>query len=105
MSAWYYLLRNLEVVEPAPKKPEFRKITRPPKEGDYMRVIGNYYNFDNPDTYLKIYKVNYDSSGRANLVKIHSDDHPGALAKGLRSDNIHWNYNPDCVKVEFYEKV
>lgn len=102
---WCYPIWKVEVVEPAPKKPEYRKITRTPKKGDYMRVLKSCYSFDNPDTYLKIHEVMSGFDGKTLCVTIHSDDHVGALAEGSRCDHIHWNYSTALNKLEFYEKI
>lgn len=102
---WNYLNFEFEVVDPLPKKPEFRKITRLPKSGDYMRVLASLYSFDTPDRYLKIDHVCI-RDGRVSCVNVHSDDHPGALAQNKRC-GVGWNYTPGFLgdEVEFYEKV
>jgi hypothetical protein len=103
---WIYTTSEYEVVEPAPKKPEFRKIAREPKIGDYVRAVKSVYSFDDPNCYLKIWNVlREDNGGKVVCVTVHSDDHHGALAAGQRFDSIHWNYNLGCNKLEFYEKV
>lgn len=103
---WRYFFEEVEVIEPAPKKPEFRKITREPKPGDYVRVVQSLYSFDNPNDYLKIFEVHGSKlSGKVYCVTVHSDDHPGALAEGKRFDGVHWNYSLGKNALEFYEKV
>jgi hypothetical protein len=103
---WRYFFNEVEVIEPAPKKPEYRKITREPKVGDYVRVIKSLYGFDDPNLYLKIFKVlRSDVCNKVYCVTVHSDDHPGALAVGSRFDGVHWNYSLGMNTLEFYEKV
>lgn len=104
LTMWHYMRGYYEVVERASESYKFRKITRQPKKGDYMRVIEGPYSFDNSKDYLKIHKVDtYLDNVRC--VTIHSNDHTGALAAGLRCDSIHWNYAMSLNKLEFYEKV
>lgn len=106
---WCYPDFMVEVVEPAPKKPEFRKITRLPRAGDYVKLIISPYTFDESGDMLKLNNV-ITSHGRVIGFDIRHADHPGAIADCKRRDVYHhdeytWHYNWRFTDYEFYEKV
>lgn len=100
---------NRAVKEP---KEKFRKITRTPKAGDYVKVIRSDYPFDDSNTFLKIDKVITDVYGDATLIFVHVKSYPNSA--GVKSklgpffdlflDNI-VPYALSMNELEFYEKV
>lgn len=100
---WVYIPGEYEVVEPAPKKPEFRKVNRAPKVGDYFRVIRSLYPMDNSGDIYKIVEVN------GNVVGVRHGDHPAhkKLYKDVSwmTDDYIWYYNLNLNEVEILEKV
>ena len=115
---WNYLKSEVEVVEKKEakagkeSKEEFRKISRTPKAGDYVKVIRSDYPFDDSNTFLKIDKVITDVYGDATLIFVHVKSYPNsAIVKSklgpffdLFLDNI-VPYALSMNELEFYEKV
>lgn len=103
---WVYNQSEYEVVEPAPKKPEFRKIFRIPKCGDYVKIIRSDYSFDagSKNEMLKISRV-IDNGANAIGVDVLHNDHPRAVRMYGRDYPDSWHYNCWRSKLEFYEKV
>lgn len=117
--AWVYCEGEYEVVERASKKKEesvtpptekFRRITRTPKDGDYVRITNKLYSFDDPDAYLKVNKVYTTSSGFFAGIDVLTKDYPELTKEKIKktekvSDEYNWAYSPCISKMEFYEKV
>lgn len=108
-NVWHYPRFAYEVVELAPKKPEFRKITRLPKAGDYVKLIHSPYTFDKCGDMLKLNEV-ITCDGHVVGFDIRHVDHPDAIAHCKRRDVYHhsgytWHYNWMFATYEFYEKV
>lgn len=100
---WVYVPSEYEVVEPAPKKPEFRKVNRAPRVGDYFRVIHSLYPMEKPGDIYKISEV------YGNVVGVRHSDHPAhkKLFKddSLLTDDYIWCHNLNMNKLEILEKV
>lgn len=103
---WTYLDDYVKVVEPAPKKHEFRKITRIPKRGDYVKIIHSDYPFDtgNKNKMLKINRV-ISNGVRAIGIDVLHHDHPRAVKMYGQCYRDFWHYNCSLNELEFYEKV
>jgi hypothetical protein len=103
---WVYNSKEYVVVEPASKKPEFRKITRLPKRGDYMKVISSPYSFEKGDKeeLVKIHKV-YSAYNSVIAVEVLHNDHPRAVKEYGMNYCYDWHYNCEFNDFEFYEKV
>ena len=101
---WYYYKFEVEVVEPV-KKEEFRKITRDPRPGDYIRLLKSCYDFDEVGDVLKIHEIVTPHS-----VSVLISDHP-KLKKALEKESKgkwiadYWVYHALFDKFEFVEKV
>ncbi len=107
---WHYYRCNVEVVEPAPKEPKFRKITRLPKDGDYAKIIHSVYDFDDPDTFLPIRGVVNGFHSNVGFYVLNKE-HPGAMKFDREHPPVEWSpdqawyYNCNWNTIEFYEKV
>lgn len=103
-SRWVYLKGEYEVVE---KVENYRKITRLPKVGDYVKIIESKYSYDSPEYMLKICEV-MGNDRMVFGVSVWGEDHPGVI-KMREYDPVnaptkcHWNHNFNTW--EFYEKV
>lgn len=104
---WCYPMWRVEVVEPAPKKPEYRKITREPKVGDYVKIgTSCYIDIDKPGNIYKIDVVD------GKCIGIKHCNHP-AMKKWYKEndcedrvyDDFIWWYSTVLNKLEFLEKV
>lgn len=118
-NTWTYTPGEYEVVERASKKKEesvtpptekFRRITRMPKDGDYVRITNKCYSFDDPNAYLKVNKVYTTSSGFFRGIDVLTKDYPELTKEKIKktekvSDEYIWSYTPHLSKMEFYEKV
>lgn len=119
---WVYDPGEYEVVERASKKteksekcektepPKFRRITRMPKDGDYVRITNKWYSFDDPNAYLKVNKVYATLSGFVKGIGVLTKDYPELTKEKIKktekvSDEYIWAYLPGISKMEFYEKV
>lgn len=104
---WVYLNREFEVVEHAPEKPKFRKITRLPKVGDYVKILRSGRVYDSPKYMLKICEV-VGTTDEVFGVSVFHKDHPGAReyeAYNGKPDNYKHHWNCGLNTLEFYEKV
>lgn len=113
---WNYCMWEVEVVEKKDgkaveeSKEEFRKITRTPKAGDYVKVIQSEYPFDDTSTFLKIDKVITDVDGKAVLIFVHVKSYSKSVQTklggliGLFLDS-RVPYALSLNELEFYEKV
>ena len=101
---WNYIMSEVEVVEKV-EEPKFRKITRVPRPGDYVRIIRSTFYFDtDPNLYIKIRSVSTDGSTVIGFYVNHND-HPLAVKENLNPDGGMWCYLSCMDKFEFYEKV
>ena len=104
---WLYEADLFEIIEPAPEKPKFRKITRAPKVGDYVKVISSSYgDIEKPDTMYKIGAIDVacigvkhsDHPDFKKLYKDHNEEH-------MITNDFIWWHSPAFNTMEFYEKV
>ena len=115
---WNYLKSEVEVVEKKEvkagkeSKEEFRKITRTPKAGDYVKVIQSDYSFDDTSTFLKIDKVITDVYGNAVLIFVHVKSYPNSKSVQSKFGDFNgllfYNLVPYALsmnELEFYEKI
>lgn len=101
---WNYFDYEYEVVEKV-EEPKFRKITRDPRPGDYIRIISSVYDFDEPGDVLKIHDI-----ASPDCVSVLISDHP-KLKQHLKEttdgywSEDYWVYCDLFDKFEFVEKV
>ena len=103
MFVWnYYIPNEVEVVEPVE---EYRKITRDPRPGDYIRLTKSSYNFDDVGDVLKIHDIPNPFT-----VIVLISDHPKCKKSIDKEYNGKWftdvwYYSPIFDEFEFVEKV
>ena len=113
---WCYRSDEFEVVEPVTKKseqtkkPEYRKLTRLPKDGDYAKIIHSMYDFDDPELFLPIRGVVNRDDHYVGFYVLNKE-HPGAMKFDREHPPVEWrpdqewHYNYQFNTIEFYEKV
>lgn len=90
-------------LESMTKKPEFRKVTRPPVVGDYIKIVSSIYPCEKHGDIYKISVIGNCSLG------VRHGDHPAhkELFKNRKhfSDDYIWWHNIDLNCMEILEKV
>lgn len=109
---WNYWLSEVEVVEPVEPTPKYRKINRPPRPGDYIRLTRVDTNVNDCfDSVGDVLKISTCVMGGL-VVGVHVNDHPKLVAHFKGVENIPfgnhdklWMYSKLFEDYELVEEV